>query len=276
MIKINIIFANLALALFCGCAYADIIFDGRFSKGDFSGYRALEANGALSIGASVPEGVSARLERVLDPAGSGRFVMRATNVIDDKPTHGGTRSELSTFRDPIGSERWYAWGYYLPDTWKIVKNQVAIAQIQSLADVGESDMRNPPLALLVANGKLKLVNSFDYDKITSPPDRKPVAGVDFERRELASWVLETNKWTYLVLHVKWAADDTGFFEFWKDGELLFKESDHINTFNDERGLWFKSGLYDWSPNPVSMSAYSTGIKIGDGKETFDSMSISIK
>jgi hypothetical protein len=274
IIKFKVTIAHLALALFCDFAYADITFDGRLSKGGFSGYKALEANGTLVSGISAPNGISAHLERVLDPAGSGKSVLKATQVQGDVTTNGGYRSELSTFSAPIGSERWYSWGYYLPDAWKTVKNEVAIAQIHSLADVGESAMRNPPLALLVSNGKLKLVNSFDYDKITSPPDVRAVAGVDFERRQLTSWPLETGKWIYLDLHVKWAADNTGFFEFWKDGELLFKESNHINTFNDERGLWFKNGVYDWSPNPVSMSAYSTGIKIGDGRETFQSISIS--
>jgi hypothetical protein len=71
--------------------------------------------------------------------------------------------------------------------------------------------------------------------------------------------------------VKWAADNTGFLEFWKDGTLLFQEKNHINTFNDERGVWFKTGLYDWSSHPESISVYSTGVMIGDGRETLQSM-----
>lgn len=136
-------------------------------------------------------------------------------------------------------------------------------------------MRNPTLAVLVQDDRLKLINVFDYDRTTSPSGTRAVAGVDYERRELTSWDLETEKWIYLVLHVKWARDDTGFLEFWKDGVLLFKERNHINTFNDERGVWFKSGVYDWSPNPESISTYSSGIMIGNGKETFQSMSMSM-
>jgi len=127
--------------------------------------------------------------------------------------------------------------------------------------------------LLVQDGRLKLINVFDYDKITSPAGTRPITGVDYERRELASWDLHTGRWTFLDLHVKWAANDTGFLEFWKDGTLLFQEKNHINTFNDERGVWFKSGLYDWSPSPEPVSTYFSGVIIRDDeKEMFQSMS----
>ena len=264
---------NFSLALSCSFAYADVVFDGRLSDGNFSGYRTLEADGVVLAGAVAPNGIQAHLERVPDPTGSGKSVMRATHIYGDLPTSGGYRSEFSTFKDPVGSERWYSWGYYLPETFKTVKNDVAIAQIHDTADVGESNMRNPTLAVLVRGDRLKLINAFDYDRITSPSGTASIAGIDYERRELTSWALDTGKWTFLELHVKWAGDDTGFLEFWKDGVLLFQEKDHINTFNDERGVWFKSGLYDWSLHPESISAYSTGVMIGDRNERFQSMSL---
>ncbi|HVW64809.1 MAG TPA: polysaccharide lyase [Nitrosospira sp.] len=254
-----------------GLAHAGIIFDGRLDDHDFSGYRALEADGLLLTGVLAPNGIQTSLERVSDPAGSGRLVLKAAHIQGDLPTNGGYRSELNTFRDPVGSERWYSWGYYLPEAVKTAKNEVAIAQIHDTADVNESNARNPTLAVLVDGDRLELVNAFDYDRVTSPPGSPAVAGVDYERRELASWPLETNDWTYLTLHVKWAADNTGFLEFWKDGTLLFQEKNHINTFNDERGVWFKTGLYDWSSHPESISVYSTGVMIGDGRETLQSM-----
>jgi Polysaccharide lyase len=275
MIRPKYIFANLVFALSCNYAYAEIVFDGRFDRGDFSGYWALEANGNAASGASMPNGIQARLESVPDPAGSAKSVMRATYIAGDIETHSGYRSEASTFKDPIGAERWYSWGYYLPDTWKSIKIDSAIAQIHDTPDENESGFRNPTLAVIVQDNKLKLINAFDYDNITSPSDRKATAGVDFERRELTSWELETGRWTYLDLHVRWAGDDTGFLEIWKDGVLLFQEHDHINTFSDKAGVWFKNGIYSWSSGQESVSAYSTGVLMGDGKETFRSMSMSI-
>ncbi|SEO15220.1 PEP-CTERM protein-sorting domain-containing protein [Nitrosospira multiformis] len=274
MIRITALVLYFALTFPFSFAYADIVFDGRLSKGDFSGYRALEANGTLFGGALAPKGIPSRLEQVRDPAGSGQLVMRATHVHGDLPTHGGYRSELSTFQDPVGSERWYSWGYYLPKAFATAKNDVAITQIHNTVDIGESNRRYPTLAVVVQDERIKLMNAFDYDKITSPAGTQAIAGVNYERRELASWDIHPGRWTFLDLHVKWAADNTGFLEFWKDGTLLFQEKNHINTFNDERGVWFKSGLYDWSPSPEPVSTYFSGVIIrDDDKVMFQSMSL---
>jgi hypothetical protein len=268
--------SSFLLLAFAGSACADIVFDGRLSKGDFSHYWVVEADGYAPVGPLAPSGIPGRIQRHLDPAGSSQLVMLATRFLGDQRTNGGMRSEISAPKDPIGSERWYSWGYYLPSMWKDVKDGNIIAQIHDTADQGESGLRRPTLAVSVKDDKVSLINVFDYDRITSPSDTPPVARVDYEVRELASWALETERWVHLDLHVKWAGDDTGFLEFWKDGVLLFQEKNHINTFNDEGGLWFKSGIYgtpsvEW-PN---MNAYLTGVKIGDEKETFHTMSMSV-
>ena len=275
MVRVTEIVLCFALTFPFSFAYADIVFDGRLSKGDFSGYRALEANGTHFGSALAPNGIPSRLEQVRDPAGSGQLVMRATHVHGDLSTYGGYRSELSTFHDPIGSERWYSWGYYLPEAFTTAKNDVVIAQIHNTADIRESNSRNPTLAVLVQDGRIKLINAFDYDRITAPAGTRPIAGVDYERRELASWDLHAGRWTFLDLHVKWAANNTGFLEFWKDGKLLFQEKNHINTFNDQQGVWFKSGLYDWSSSPESISTYFSGVIIRDEKEMFRSLLMSL-
>lgn len=272
MIAFRTAVASIVFVFYGGFAHADILFDGRLDEGNFSRYVSLEANGAAYSGGKVPgPGIRGRLDRAIDPAGSGKLQVRSTINIGDARTNGGLRSEVSAPQDPMDSERWYSWSYYLPDT---VKNNIVIAQIHDTADVGESDLRNPTLAVLVQDNRLKLINVFDYDRITSPLGTKPIAGIDFERRELTSWDLETGKWVDLDLHVKWAGDDTGFLEFWKDGITLFKENNHINTFNDERGLQFKGGVYDISNTRESVSTYFTGVMIGDEKETFHSMSMS--
>lgn len=274
--KFQLICGGMLLLAFVRFAYADIVFDGRLSKGDFSRYWVLEADGYAPVGVLAPFGIPGRLEKQLDPAGSGQSVMLATRFLGDLRTNGGLRSEASAPKDPMGSDRWYSWGYYLPAKWKDVHDGNIIAQIHDTADKGESDLRRPTLAVSVKDDKVSLINVFDYDRITSPAGTPPVARVDYEVRELASWTLDTERWVHLDLHVKWAGNDTGFLEFWKDGVLLFQEKDHINTYNDEGGLWFKSGIYGTpSVEWPHMSAYFTGVKIGDGEETFQTMSLSV-
>jgi hypothetical protein len=274
MIGLRMSLICFAFALSGSFAWADVVFDGQFNTGDFSRYQ-LETNGVGYSSNVPPNGVPGHLERVLDPAGSGKWVALATRATGDAPTHGGYRSEMSAPTDSIGSERWYSWGYYLPDTWKDAKNVAVIAQVHDKPDADESGARHAPLVLWIQGDNLKLINSFDYDRVTAPAGTLSIKGVDYEQRDLASWELETGKWTYLDLHVKWAGDDSGFLEFWKDGVLLFQERNHINTFNDERGVWFKNGAYDWSPNSEPISTYSTGVKIGDENETYQSMTMSV-
>lgn len=272
-VKSNVSFSGLLFLFFTGSAYADIVFDGLFSNtADFSRYWALEANGVFG---HLPLGIPDRLQIVSDPSGSGRPVMLARRLSEDLPVHNGSRSEISAPKDPSGSERWYSWGYYLPEAWKTAptdKNHV-IAQIHDIPDVNEDGRRTPPLVVQIHNNRLELLNSFDYDRITSPLGTLPKHQVDYEQRTLVSWPLETSKWIYLDLHVNLAGDDTGFIKFWKNGELLFQETDHINTYNDEGGAWFKSGLYGPSlTTEGSLSMYFTGVKIGDEMETFHTMS----
>ena len=273
--KFQLICGGMLLLAFMRSACADMVFDGRLSKGNFSRYWVVEADGYAPVGVLAPFGIPGRIEKQLDPAGSGQSVMLATRFLGDLRTNGGFRSEVSAPKDPMGSERWYSWGYYLPAKWNDVHDGNIIAQIHDTPDRGESDLRRPTLAVAVKDDKVSLINAFDYDRITSPSGITPVAHVDYEVRELASWTLATDRWVHLDLHVKWAGDNTGFLEFWKDGVLLYQERNHINTFNDEGGLWFKSGIYGTpSVEWPHMSVYSTGVKIGDGKETFQTMSLS--
>ena len=273
MIRVTAFALCFALTFPFSFAYADIVFDGRLSKGDFSGYRALEANGTRFGGTLAPNGIPSRLEQVRDPAGSGQLVMRATHVYGDLPIYGGYRSELSTFHDPIGSERWYSWGYYLPEAFSTAKDDVIIAQVHNTPDIMESNSRNPTLAVLVQDGRIKLINVFDYDKITSPAGTRPITGVDYERRELASWDLHTGRWTFLDLHVKWAGNDTGFLNSGKMGRCFFKRK-ITSTLSMTKGAYgSRAGYMIGSPSPEPVSTYFSGVIIRDDEKVmFQSMS----
>jgi hypothetical protein len=72
MVRVTALVLCFVLTLPFSFAYADIVFDGRLSKGDFSGYRALEANGTRFANALAPNGIPSRLDQVRDPAGSGQ------------------------------------------------------------------------------------------------------------------------------------------------------------------------------------------------------------
>ena len=49
-------------------------------------------------------------------------------------------------------------------------------------------------------------------------------------------------WTDWVVHARWSFRDDGLLEIWKDGEKII-EQHGPNTYNDQRGMYFKIGIY---------------------------------
>jgi hypothetical protein len=255
---------------------ATVIFDGTFSEGSFQNYY-LEADGISGDGVAYPAGIAGHLTLVTDPENPSRTVMAATRILGDSKTHEGYRSEVSIARDPLdplGSERWYSAGFYLPDNWDPHGSAVVLAQIPNTPDTFESGLRAATLLVIAQNGMIRLTNSYDYDKITSPPGIRAHSGIDYTQRVLASLPIQTGKWTYFDIHAVWAGNDSGSLEIWSNGVPVFAETGHINTFNDERGVYFKAGTYVYpSPDWTSLTTLFTGVRVGDGAESLQSMTM---
>jgi hypothetical protein len=263
------------LGLQCSLAAGAILVDGRLDVGDFASYAVLEANGQQISGPLNPAGIPGHLDRVPDPLGSDRIVGRALINRDDAPIYGGIRSELNGRQDPFNTGRWYGFSFLIPDAWDSPEPAVKVFQIHDRADVGENGVRHPTLQLMINPArKVQLYNAYDYDLITTPSDVLPLPNIDYTFRKLAEWDLVTGVWVTMVIHASWAGNDTGFLHVWRDGQMLFTETDHINTFNDLAGVWFKTGTYalgrsdDWT----SLWSYNTGVVVGDHLESYASIS----
>lgn len=254
-------------------ANATVLFDGTFSNGSFPNY-GLEANGISGSGVAYPNGIPGHLSLVTDPSYPSRIVMAATRLLGDSKTSNGYRSEVHTSPDPLGTDRWYSWGFYLPDDWDPHDSTIVVAQMYSMPDALEASGRSPTLAISIRNESIDVLNSYDYDEVTGTPGILAKSGVDYTQRTLASWAVKRGQWTYLDMHAVWAADDSGSLEIWKDGISVFKEVNHINTFNDKNGVFFKAGLYAYpSPDWTSLTSLFTGVRIGDGAESLQSMTM---
>lgn len=255
--------------------HADILTNGLLSNDSgFASYRTLEANGTRISGFLSPDGVAGRIERVPDPLNTSRYVAKSTIAHDDALIAGGYRSEFSGYDDPFHTERWYGFGFMIPSDWSSTRDNINLFQIHDRADVDESGFRNPTFYMEIDPANhIKVFNAYDADRVTSPPSVRPTANVDYVRRQLAEFTIVRDQWTYFALNVRWAGDDSGFMNIWKDGELLFSESDHINTYNDIRGPYFKAGTYasGLSTGWTALSSYSTGVVVGDGSESLVSI-----
>ncbi len=264
----------LGIAL-CPVANAEILTNGLFSAvNGFESYRVLEADGIRLSGASSPDGIAGHIERVIDPIYPSRYVAKSTITRDDGIIAGGLRSEFSGNEDPFHTERWYGFGFLIPSDWSSTKNSISLFQVHDRADTDESGFRYATFHMEINPvDVVKIWNAYDPDRVTSPPEVHPTANVDYVHRQLGEFQVSRDQWTYIVVNVQWAADNTGFMNIWKDGDLIFEESDHINTYNDIRGPWFKAGTYAsaLSTGWTELSSYSTGVVVGDSGESLNSI-----
>lgn len=256
--------------------HADILTNGLLSSdAGFASYRILEANGSRTAGSLSPDGIAGHIERVADPVNPLRYVAKSTITRDDALIAGGYRSEFSGNEDPLFTERWYGFGFMIPSEWSSTKNSINLFQVHDRADIDESGFRYAAFHMEINPiDQVKVYNAYDADRVTSAPDVHPTANVDYVHRKLAEFSIVRDQWTYFVLNVRWAGDDSGSMNIWKDGEILFSENDHINTYNDVRGPWFKAGTYasGLSTGWTTLSSFSTGVVVGDGGESLASIS----
>lgn len=55
--------------------------------------------------------------------------------------------------------------------------------------------------------------------------------------------MEKNRWTDWVVHVRWAADATGYWSIWKDGVEVVSEKDIVTQYPETLGPYAKFGQY---------------------------------
>ena len=254
-----------------GLAHAEILMDGNFSRSDSSAYRVLEANGKTLSGISVAKGFDDHVEFFDDVA---RFQVHNY----DAPTWSGMRTELVAADNPLNTELWYSFGVLIPDKVKGAEWPVTVFQILDQPDIGENGTRYPTLNIAVdATNSMRIFNSYDSDLITTTAGVKPVPNVDYVHRELAAWELVPGAWNYITMQAIWASDDTGLMNIWRNGDLVFSENNHPNTFNDKLGVYAKIGVYAPGRNDgwSTLSAYHTGLVIGDARENFSTIQAAI-
>lgn len=257
--------ALLALVLAVAPASAAIVFDGTFATNDFSTYSRLQAAGQIVNAKEHPDGFAQRFELVESPTGSGR-VAKISIRPDDALTARARRSEMTTGSARMEVERWYSWSYYVPGPWQpSPAHTVIITQFHDNPDSFDYPGHTPTLAFLARpNSTVLISNTFDRNAVST--------STSYESRILANYPLVTDEWTNIVVRARWSASDTGLLDIYKDGELIFSEREHPNTFNDQAGPYFKHGLYvlgpaHWDP----MALYTKGLKIGDEKESLATM-----
>ncbi|MEI9810414.1 MAG: polysaccharide lyase [Bacteroidota bacterium] len=185
-------------------------------------------------------------DKFTEGSSSLRIEVRST----DPQTSKSIRSELVQKSDEVGTERWYGFNMFL-ENW-------------SDDNAGESVFQWHP-GNTTGTGTASLWTSggrYVYERNTGGPDN--------EYTDLGPVV--SNQWVPWVIHVKWAADNTGIMQVWKNGKLVMDKTG-IPTSPPE-GTYFKLGMNKWGwldqPSTVTKRVfYYDEVRIGNEKASYE-------
>ncbi len=180
-------------------------------------------------------------------ARAGKQAMKTSlNRQTDKVSY---RTEVSGPGSEVGREYWYGFSILLPEDYTPDRLWEIVAQWHGIpdSDLGEN-WRNPVMALSTTSGHWGWVTRWDAKRNTFENGQRQYGGTD--NYDLGPY--EKGTWTDWVVHVKWSYRPDGVLQVWKNGKIVI-DANGPNTFNDERGPYFKMGLYKGWRDPSRRS-----------------------
>jgi len=212
---------------------------------------------------------------VENPFGKKGYAFKFEQMKTDTPAAVRAEMRLSTTTDEP-KEIWASWQEYLPSSdWGIPdQHQAVVGQFheQPDFDLGEN-WRSPPIMRKIQNGRYYLnimwaaaaVNTNNTKDGEITPDLGPIL---------------LDQWVSWVWHIKYAYDNTGIFELWRNGVKIYTRNNLPNSFNDKQPPYFKIGVYQgsfccepWvSQSPgQKRTVYIFNLKIGKPNSSYNEM-----
>lgn len=190
---------------------------------------------------------SADSSEIVQQRFKGRSSFRFELNREDTMINNGKRSEISTTAEAMNVERWYLFDIYLPNTYKPDSTPEILAQWHAIPDWDKHETwRSPPIALQMQDGHWGLSLLWAQNEVNT---NKTVSGRDYA--DLGGYKM--NRWTSWKFHIRFSYKDDGILEVWKNGASVFKRIGP-NYYNDEKGPYFKFGIYKWSWNKLKAAA----------------------
>lgn len=181
----------------------------------------------------------------------------------------GIRAEFGTDPKLSTKEGWFGFSVFFPLNFvKDRSSSESIVQFQARPDFDLGEYwRSAPLFLGVLNDRMILEVRTDSNKVT-PQDK-----YNFERIDLGPLVKD--EWLDCVFHIKWAHDNTGVIELWKNNILVYSRINKPNCYNDKLYPYFKIGIYKWDWASLSSSTttqrniFIDEVRIGNSNANYD-------
>jgi hypothetical protein len=184
--------------------------------------------------------------RVTGGSNSLRIEVRST----DPQSSNSIRSEIIQGGDPVGTERWYGFNLYLED-WVADDAGECVFQWHP-----ENSRGTATASLWTSSGRYVFQTNLGGNSVSVYTDLGPIL---------------SNQWVSWVIHVKWAVDNSGILQVWKNGELVI-DRPGIATCPPE-GTYFKLGInkFGWGIQASASTRrvlYFDEVRIGDEEATY--------
>jgi hypothetical protein len=161
---------------------------------------------------------------------NGSHALRLDIKDTDERTSGSIRSELVQDNDDEGAERWYGFNMYLQN-WEE-------------DDAGEHVFQWHPASHSEPARASLWTSGGRYQFVTNPD------GGANDYTDLGPVL--SDQWVAWVVHIKWAENNNGILQVWKNGKLVI-DRHHIVTTSTP-GNYFKLGInkFGWGSQPSTV------------------------
>jgi len=193
--------------------HATIIFENSGTPSGWS-YTSGDGSGTVTQVSSPTYRGSTAVKCYQTYGGSGDYTLHSECVIRDVGKN--------------GQDRYYGYAFYLPTTWVDAPEGQVVMQLA--ADFSCCGGQQTEL-LMIKGTSLVLERNWG----------DPANQVN-SKTTVASSVAK-GSWHRVVLHKRWASDNTGIYQFWFDGNLVINESGKPNSFTGTELYRWSIGLY---------------------------------
>ncbi|HWK03610.1 MAG TPA: polysaccharide lyase [Puia sp.] len=232
MLKPTILFTALLLVTAAGWSQSNILFQSNF-----------ESATAIKSLPGIDSCCSYSVQRSDSFARTGTYSMRMeVRKILPMPAI-GYRAEMACQGEPVPNvERWYGFSIYLPMDYASDPADEILAQWHDTPDYDKGEtVRSPPISLLTNRKQWHLNIIWATNPVNTNATRSGDASINLG-------ACTPGQWTDWVFHLKFSYQSDGLIQIWKNGAMIATRNGP-NYYNDEKGPFFKTGIYKWVWTP---------------------------
>ena len=245
-------------ALACGSAWSQIdrTLGGAVTQADFSGRYALAS------------AWSGNMTFALDPAGSGKTVLRSRVRSTDAKVGGLLRTDVLPLGEATqAGPRWYGLNVYFPNDWVAHPNPVVVAQVDQVQQTGLP----APLAIVARGTSLEMSLAFNHRPLSGSSDNATAANSAIKTLRLGT--LQTGKWYCFTLRSEWSPTlGSGALTVYQNRDKVFDAQRDINSYLSGGGNVPRVGLmFPGLTGVAERVLYVDFIRLGGPATTLDQM-----